>query len=242
MRGRPLQVRHTPCGAFASVPRIGGFSTSDVAAISALEPDLVLCYSDVQADLARQLTAAGLELHVFNHTTLAGMLAMVRRLAALTGVPRRGEQLAAELEATIDAARRARAPKPVDRPRVYFEEWDEPMICGITWVSELIELAGGEDVFAELARNPRASERVLKPADVVTKNPEVILASWCGKPLKRERLASRPGFENLHAVRTGRIFEVEGAAILAPGPGLITEGLPLLRQLLQLADGEADNS
>jgi len=219
-----------PKDGFPDAARIGGFSTTDVSAIEALAPDLVLGYSDVQADMAKSLVAAGLEVHIFNHTTLAGMLQMVRRLGDIVGAGRRAEALAVELEAKLDRAREETA--TATRPKVYFEEWDEPMICGIGWVSELIELAGGTDVFAELAQRPHAKQRVLQPADVALAAPDVILTSWCGKPLNRERLCARPGFATLPAIVNQRLFDVEGAAILSPGPGLVTEGLPLLRQLL----------
>lgn len=224
-----------PQDGFPGAARIGGFSTTDVQAIVELEPDLVLAYSDVQAGIAKELIKAGLTVHVFNHTSLAGMLLMVRRLGHLVGVPRRAELLAQDLEAQLAAAEAAALNGP--RPKVYFEEWDEPAVCGIRWVSELIELAGGRDVFADIAERPHARERMLEASEIMARAPEVILASWCGKPLNQERLAARPGFASLPAVQGGCVFELEGAAILSPGPSLVTEGLGLITRILQQATG-----
>ena len=222
-----------PHGAFRAAARVGGFSTTDVAAITELEPDLVLCYSEVQAELTRELVAAGLEVHVFNHRDLAGMLAMVGTLARLMGVPERGADRIQELSQLLASARLVSEQLPEsERPRVYFEEWNDPLVCGIHWVSELIELAGGRDVFHERARLPSAEQRVVQPDEVLTAAPEVMLASWCGRPLDEARVRARPGWDELPALRAGRLFHVEGAAILSPGPGLLTEGLALLRGLL----------
>lgn len=219
-----------PVGAFDGAARIGGFSTSDVGAIAALEPDLVLLYSDVQADLAAELLRAGLEVHAFHHTDLAGMLAMVRTIGRLAGVPDRGEALAASLAAQLEAARGTAPTGP--RRRVYFEEWNDPLVAGVRWVSELIELAGGEDVFAELSHGAHAKDRVVEPADVVAAAPDVVLASWCGKPFQREQLEARPGWSELPAVRAGRVHGLDSTPLLAPGPGLVTEALELLRSAI----------
>jgi iron complex transport system substrate-binding protein len=206
-------------------PRVAAFLQARTDRILALKPDLVIGFSDLQADIARDLIRCGLNVLVFNQRSVAGILGMVRTLAALVGARERGEALAAELAAGLEEIR-SRAARFVTRPRVYFEEWDEPMICGIGWVSELIQLAGGEDVFAERARAPQARERIIEnPAQVIAARPDIILASWCGKKFRPERMRARPGWEEIPAVRDGLLFEIKSAEILAPGPAALTDGV-----------------
>ena len=215
---RPPRVRREK-------PRVGAFTSADVAKILGLRPDLVLTFSDLQADIAADLIRAGVAVHAFNQRDVAGIFAMIRTLGALTGVPDRAEALVAGYQARIAALQ---AEAPARRPRVWFEEWDEPLISGIGWVSELIGIAGGADVFAELASCKAARDRIVTPGQVLERRPEVILASWCGKKVVPARIAARPGWGALPAVQAGRIHEIKAPLILAPGPAALGEGLDAL--------------
>jgi iron complex transport system substrate-binding protein len=204
-------------------PRVSAFISADIPKILALEPDLVLCFSDLQAAIATELVRAGLALHVFNQRDVAGILAMIRTLGALVGRPEKAAALADSLARHLDdvaAASRGKA-----RPRVYFEEWDDPLISGIGWVSELIEIAGGEDVFPHLRKEKSAMDRIAAPQAVIDAAPEVILASWCGKKVVADKIRSRPGFDLIPAVRHDRIVEIKSPLILQPGPAALTDGL-----------------
>ncbi len=223
---RPPEVRRQK-------PRVSAFTSADLPKILALTPDLVLCFSDLQAPIAAELAKAGLAVHLFNQRDVAGILAMIRLLAALVGVAAKGEALAAGLADRLagiaaDAGRRAR------RPRVYFEEWDEPMISGIGWVSELIGIAGGEDIFSALRHNQAARDRIVSPEAVVAAAPDLILASWCGKKVAIDRIRQRPGWSAIPAVRDGRIVEIKSPLILQPGPAALTDGLDAI---LRAMDG-----
>ncbi|MEM0948537.1 MAG: cobalamin-binding protein [Pseudomonadota bacterium] len=211
-------------------PRVGAFTSADVPKILDLSPDLVLTFSDLQADIARDLIAAGIAVHAFNQRGVSGILAMIRLIGALVDVPEKGDALAASLETRLDkVARSAKGP----RPTVYFEEWDDPPICGIGWVSELIEIAGGRDVFAARAQNGGARDRILDPSEVVAARPDVIVASWCGKKVRPDRIATRPGWDGVPAVRNGRITEIKSPLILQPGPAALTDGLDALCQAIR---------
>ena len=222
---RPARVRKEK-------PRVGAFTSADVPKILGLEPDLVLTFSDLQADIAAELIRAGVAVHAFNQRGIAGILEMVRTLGALVDRAEAAAALIASWQARLAALE-----APARRPRVYFEEWDEPPICGIRWVSELIAAAGGEDVFADRARAPGAKERILEPAEVITARPDLILASWCGKKVRPERIAARPGWAAIPAVAAGRIVEVKSPLILAPGPAALTDGLDAIRAaIMECAD------
>jgi len=221
-----------PARARKEKPKVSGFSSANIDRILAVTPDLVVAFSDLQADIARDLVRAGIEVHVFNQRDLAGILRMVRSLAALVGRTDEGEQLAAELQTRLDVARgRARAlPR---RPRVYFEEWNHPLIPGIHWVSELIEAAGCEDCFAEESLRPAARDRAIAdPAEVIRRAPNIIIGSWCGKKFRPEQVRARPGWAALPAVREGQLHEIKSADILSPGPGAITEGLAQIERIV----------
>ncbi len=213
---RPPRVRQEK-------PRVSAFVSADIPKILALEPDLVLCFSDLQAPIAADLIGAGIAVHVFNQRDVAGILAMIRTLGALVRQPEKAAALANSLARHLDdvaAASRGKA-----RPRVYFEEWDDPLIAGIGWVSELIEIAGGEDVFAHLRKEKSAKDRIVTPQAVIDAAPDVILASWCGKKVAAEKIRRRPGFDLIPAVRNARIVEIKSALILQPGPAALTDGL-----------------
>jgi iron complex transport system substrate-binding protein len=202
--------------------RVSAFITADIPKILALAPDLVLAFSDLQADIAAELVRAGVAVHVFNQRNVAGILAMIRTLGAMVGTADRAEQLAAGYEKRLaDISAVARHP----RPRVYFEEWDDPLISGIGWVSELVEIAGGIDVLPELRACKSANERIIAPETVRELAPDVILASWCGKKVNFERIRSRPGWGSIPAVRNNRIVEIKSPLILQPGPAALTDGL-----------------
>ena len=220
---RPPRVRREK-------PRVGAFTSADIPKILSLAPDLVLGFSDLQAEIAAELGRAGVAVHLFNQRDVAGILAMIRTLGALVDRRASAEDLAAGYEARL--ARLAARSRAGPRPRVYFEEWDEPLISGIGWVSELIGLAGGEDVFADRAAAPAARDRILTPDQVVAAAPDVIVASWCGKKVRPERIAARPGWESIPAVRAGRIHEIKSPLILQPGPAALTDGLDALTALL----------
>jgi len=198
-------------------PRIAAYQTADVGRIVALHPDLVLGFSDMQADIAAELIRAGVAVLVTNQRTLAETCDAIALIGAVLGEPGKGQSLADELRTSIEGVR----PAPdAPRPRVYFEEWDEPLISGIAWVSELIEAAGGDDIFRELRACSQASDRVVRAEDVVVRDPELILVSWCGKKARLEHIAARPGWNGISAVREGRIFELDAPDILQPGPSL----------------------
>ncbi|MDD3651932.1 cobalamin-binding protein [Immundisolibacter sp.] len=217
-----------PARARREKPKVAAFTSARIDKILALEPDLVLGFSDLQADIAAALIRAGLAVHVFNQRTLAGILAMIETVGALVGAPDRAAALVAELEAGMGAVAQAAARLP-RRPCVYFEEWDAPLISGIGWVSELITLAGGEDCFPELAGRAAARERVIAdPAEVVRRAPELIIGSWCGKRFRPDSLAARPGWDAIPAVRRGQVFEIKSCDILQPGPAALTDGLKQL--------------
>lgn len=212
---RPARVRREK-------PRVGAFTSADLEKIKDLQPDLVLTFSDLQADIAAGLIRAGIEVHAFNQRDVAGILRMIRNLGHLIGVGAQAEALAAGFEARLAAVRDT--PRPY-RPRVFFEEWDEPLISGIGWVSELIGIAGGEDIFPELAAEPLAKHRILLPEEIPPRAPDVILASWCGKKVVPGKIIARPGWSEVPAIRAARIHEIKSPLILQPGPAALSDGL-----------------
>jgi iron complex transport system substrate-binding protein len=221
---RPPQARRDK-------PRVSAFTTADIPKILDLEPDLVLAFSDLQADIVAALIRHGVAVHAFNQRSLAEIFDMIRMLGAMVGAPERAAALADRLAAGLDTAR-DRATRLPRRPRVYFEEWDEPMISGIGWVSELIEAAGGIDVFADRAGGKSALDRIVTAPEVVARGPELIIGSWCGKKFRPERLAARPDFDRIPAVRNNAVHEIKSPLILQPGPAALTAGLAGLQRLV----------
>ncbi len=221
---RPARVRHEK-------PRVAAFISADFEKILALEPDLVLAFSDLQADIAAELIRRNVAVHAFNHRDIAGIFDMIRTLGALVGVAAKADELVAKLEQRLAQAR-ARAGTLQRHPRVYFEEWDEPMICGIRWVAELIEVAGGIDVFPALSRCKNAKDRVVSTTDVIAANPDIIVGSWCGKKFVPDKVAARPGFAKIAAVRDGFLREIKSPLILQPGPAALTDGLDALAAII----------
>jgi iron complex transport system substrate-binding protein len=218
-------------------PKVAAYTSAKIDQILELDPDLVLGFSDLQAELAAELIRAGVAVHVFNQRDVAGILDMVFQLGALVDAGDAAGRLVGELAAGIERVRRQAAQLP-RRPRVYFEEWDEPMICGIGWVSELIGIAGGEDILADRAMAPDAARRILEgPEVVIERAPELVVGSWCGKRFRPERVLARPGFDRVPAVRAGRLHEIKSADILQPGPAALTRGLDQLHALVREAAG-----
>ena len=221
-----------PARARKEKPRVSAFTSAKIDRIIALEPDLVLGFSDLQAGIAADLIRAGIAVHIFNQRSVAEILGSIRVLGGMLGVQSRAETLAAELESGLDAIRESAARLP-RRPRVYFEEWDDPLISGIRWVSELIVIAGGEECFPELAAEPLAKRRIIgEPLEVVRRAPEVLIASWCGKRFNPEKVRARPGWNAIPAVRDGRLFEIKSCDILQPGPAALTDGVRRLHEII----------
>jgi iron complex transport system substrate-binding protein len=221
---RPPQVRKEK-------PRVSAFISADVPKIVALKPDLVLTFSDLQADIVAELIRNNIAVHAFNQRDVAGILDMIRTLGALVGAQEKAKTLAKSLAAGVNAVHE-RALQLPRRPRVYFEEWDEPMISGIAWVSELIEAAGGVEVFPQLAARKNAKERIVSPHDVVVARPDIIVGSWCGKKFVPAKVAARPGFAEVPAVASGWLREIKSTLILQPGPAALTDGLDQLAGIM----------
>jgi iron complex transport system substrate-binding protein len=211
--------------------KVGGFTTFRVDRILALEPDLVLAFSDLQADVVRELIAAGVPVLATNQRSLDEVMATVLLIGGALGCEPRAREVVQDMRDEIMQIREYSSMWP-DRPRVYFEEWFDPLIAGIRWVSELIDIAGGRDVFAELSSGRAARERVVTAEEVVRRDPQVILASWCGKPVDPAAIVARPGWDAVSAVRLGQVHEIEGDDVLVPGPSLMV-GLRRIHDLVQ---------
>jgi iron complex transport system substrate-binding protein len=223
---RPARVRREK-------PRVSAFTSASTDRILALRPDLAIGFSDIQADIARELIKHGIEVWISNHRTVQGILGYIRRLGALVGVAEKAERYAEELERGL-AALKERANALPRHPRVYFEEWDEPMITAIRWVSELIAIAGGVDIFPERAVCSLGKDRILADADeVVRRAPQIILGSWCGKRFRPEHVVSRPGWQDIPAVRDGELHEIKSPLILQPGPAALTDGLSAIHAVVR---------
>lgn len=222
-----------PARARKEKPRVSAFTSAKIDRIQALQPDLVLGFSDLQADIAAQLARVGLEVHLFNQRSVAEIFRMIRTLGGMIGCEARTAELATRLENGVDAAR-VRAQALPRRPRVYFEEWDEPLISGIRWVSELIGIAGGDDCFPELATQPLGRQRIIADAgEVPRRAPDIVLGSWCGKKFRPEEVAARPGWSAVPAVRSGFVREIKSAIILQPGPAALTDGLQAIQDVIE---------
>lgn len=213
-------------------PKVSAFTSAKIDKILALQPDLVLGFSNLQADIAAELIRQGVAVHISNQRTVAGIFDMIAMLAALVGAQTKAEKLITELRDNLAHIEQSTAQWP-RRPRVYFEEWDDPMISGIGWVSELIHIAGGQDCFPELARESSAGKRIIAdPAEVVRRAPDIIIGSWCGKKFRPEHVCARPGWDAIPAVRAGRVFEIKSSNILQPGPAALTDGVRQLHDII----------
>jgi iron complex transport system substrate-binding protein len=212
-------------------PKVSAFINARFDKIDALKPDLILAFSDLQADIARELIRRGYPVYTFNQRSVAEILQMIRIVGALVGRAEAGDALASRMEAGLDEIR-ARAAGITRRPLVFFEEWDEPLISGIRWVEELVEIAGGDPIFPELRDKALGKDRIVDPALVIERNPDVIVASWCGKAMKKRTIVERPGWDRINAVRDDRIHEIKSTYILQPGPASLTEGVRRLQDIL----------
>jgi iron complex transport system substrate-binding protein len=222
---RPPQARREK-------PRVSAFTSGNIDNILALRPDLVLTFSDLQADIAADLIRRGIDVHAFNQRSVAGILDMIRMLGAMMDASERAHQLVGTLEARLAEARN-RAECLPKRPRVFFEEWDDPLISGIGWVSELVEIAGGIDIFVDRAKEGAAKDRVVTVEEVVAWQPDLIIGSWCGKKFRPERIAARPGFGQIPAVQHHDLYEIKSSLILQPGPAALTDGLAELQKIIE---------
>lgn len=223
---RPAEAR--------SKPRVSAFIHAHYDRIEALQPDLVLGFSDLQAEIASDLVKRGYPVMVFNQRSVAEILQMIRVVGALVGSGARAEAMADRLEMDLDFYRTQAATLP-RRPRVFFEEWNDPLISGIRWVEELIEIAGGEPIFPELRNAGLGKQRIVESEEVIRRAPDIIIASWCGKPVKKESITSRPGWCGIPAVRNGHVHEVKSSVILQPGPAALTDGIRALQQIIMRA-------
>ena len=212
-------------------PKVSAFINARFDKIDALKPDLVLAFSDLQADIARELIRRGYPVYTFNQRSVAEILQMIRVVGALVGKAADADALASRLEADLDAIRVRAAALP-RRPRVFFEEWDAPLISGIRWVEELVEIAGGDPIFPELRDKALGKDRIVDPAAVIARDPEIIVASWCGKAMKKRTIVERPGWDAVSAVRHDRIHEIKSTYILQPGPASLTEGVRQLHAII----------
>ena len=222
---RPVQAR-------AEKPRVSAYLSAKIDKILALQPDCVFGFSDLQADIAAELIRKGVQVCVFNQRSVAEIYSMMFQVAALVGQGDAAQKWIAanqqRLQALVDAAQRL--PR---RPRVYFEEWDEPNISAIRWVSELVGIAGGDDCFPELAREPMGKHRIIAdPAEIVRRNPDIIFGSWCGKKFRPEKVAARPGWHDVNAVKNGQLFDIKSCDILQPGPAALTDGVEQLHRII----------
>ena len=214
-------------------PRVSAFTSAKIDRIVALRPDLVLGFSDLQADIAAELVRTGIEVHVFNHRSIEEILRMIRTLGGMIGCEVKTLELIRHLTTGLAAVRERAAAFP-HRPKVYFEEWDEPQISGIRWVSELVELAGGEDCFPELSVQSLGRNRIIAdPLEVVRRAPDIILGSWCGKKFQPDEVAARPGWADVPAVRDGFVREIKSPLILQPGPAALTDGVRAVQGVIE---------
>ncbi|GAB3377882.1 cobalamin-binding protein [Lysobacter fragariae] len=214
-------------------PKVSAFTSAKIGEILKLQPDFVVGFSDIQADIAAELIRNGIEVWISNHRSVDGIVDYVRRLGALVGAGDKANAYADELRRGLDVIEREAATLP-RRPKVYFEEWDEPLITGIRWVAELVRIAGGDDVFPEHAAQSLAKHRILENGDeVVQRAPDIILGSWCGKKFRPERVAARPGWDAIPAVRDGELHEIKSPIILQPGPAALTEGVAEIAAIIR---------
>src|SRR5262249_14549366 len=222
---RPPQARREK-------PRVSAFTSANIEKILALQLDLVLTFSDLQADIVADLIRSGIEVHAFNQRTVAEILGMIRMVGAMVGAKKRAEELVGSLETRLAEARRRVACLP-KRPRVFFEEWDDPLISAIGWGSELVEIAGGVDIFADRSNRGAAKDRIVKAEEVVARGPDLIIGSWCGRKFRPERVVARPGFDRTPAVQRQDMYEIKSSLILQPGPAALTDGLAELQRIIE---------
>ena len=211
--------------------RVGAFTSADIPKILSLNPDLVLTFSDLQADIAAELISKGIDVHAFNQRSVEGILSMISMIGSLVGASKKSEELISGYAKKLETLRK----KQRKVIKVYIEEWDEPMISGILWFSELVQIAGGVDVFSDKSKNIDAKSRILEPDEVIKANPDVIIASWCGKKVRKEKIAARRNWKSIPAVKNDLIFEIKSPLILQPGPAALGPGLDQICWILDSA-------
>jgi iron complex transport system substrate-binding protein len=221
---RPPQARREK-------PRVSAFTSANIDKILSLQPDLILTFSDLQADIAADLIRRGIEVHAFNQRTVTGILDMIRMIGAIVGASERAEELVGTLDTRLAEIRRRSEYLP-KRPRVFFEKWDDPLISAIGWVSELVEIAGGTDIFPDRSNRGAAKDRIVTAEEVVARQPDLIIGSWCGKKFQPERVAARPRFDQIPAVQHQDVYEIKSSLILQPGPAALTDGLAELERII----------
>jgi iron complex transport system substrate-binding protein len=219
-------------------PKVSAFINAKFEKIMELRPDLVLAFSDLQSEIVRELLVRGLNVLAFNQRSIPEIEDMIVTLGRITGVPEKGDALVADFDRGLQSIAQSAARFP-RRPRVFFEEWNDPLISGIRWVKELIEIAGGEPVFPELRDGRSGKERLVDPAAVVERDPEVVIASWCGRKVNKDAIRARPGWGAISAVRNNHVYEIKSTYILQPGPASLTEGVRQLHAILAHAVGVA---
>jgi iron complex transport system substrate-binding protein len=231
-----------PARARKEKPRVSAFTSAKIDRILQLNPDLVLGFSDLQADIAAELIRKGISVHIFNQRSVNEIFTMIRTLGGLIGAQSKTEKYVGDLLQVVNDARRNAAILPC-RPRVYFEEWDDPQISCIRWVSELLSIAGGDDCFPELAAQPLGKDRILIDGDsVIQRQPDIIFGSWCGKKFRPERVAERTGWQLIPAVQTGDLYEIKSSIILQPGPAALTDGLAELSRIIREWSGRQEQN
>ncbi len=219
-----------------SKPRVSAFINARFEKIEALQPDLILGFSDLQADIGAELVRRGWPVVIFNQRSVAEILQTIRMIGGLVGSEAGADRLATTLERDLDAIRQSAARFP-RRPRTFFEEWNDPLISGIHWVEELVEVAGGAPLFPELRGQKLAKDRIVSISAVAERDPDVVIASWCGKAVRKSAIVSRPGWADVTAVRDGSVFEIKSTYILQPGPAALTEGIRQLHAILSRVVG-----
>jgi len=214
-------------------PKVSAFLSAKIDKILALKPDCVFGFSDLQADIASLLIRAGIQVTVFNQRSVDEIFSMLYQVAAMVGEAEQGQLRLQDMRVQLEAMRATTASYP-RRPKIYFEEWDEPHISAIRWVSELVSIAGGDDCFPELARMPMGKDRIIADGQsIVERSPDIIIGSWCGKKFRAEKVAMRPGWQDVPAVRNHQLFEIKSADILQPGPAALTDGVAQLHRIVQ---------
>ena len=221
-----------PKRARAEKPKVSAFLSAKIDKILALKPDCVFGFSDLQADIASELIRAGVQVTIFNQRSVSEILSMMMQVAAMVGQGARGQALIGQMAGQLDSIAEAAAKLP-RRPRVYFEEWDEPHISAIRWVSELVGIAGGDDCFVELSTESLGKNRIIADSlEIVRRNPDIIIGSWCGKKFRPEKVAARAGWDAVNAVKNKQLFEIKSADILQPGPAALTDGVAQLHSIM----------
>lgn len=214
-------------------PKVSAFTSAKIDKIIELNPDLVLGFSDLQADIAADLVKRGINVHIFNHRSVDEIFQMIRVLGGMIGCESKASALVDRLRSNLDSIR-DKAAGWSKRPRVYFEEWDDPLISGIRWVSELVEIAGGSDCFPELREQSLARNRIIAdPLEVTRRSPDIIVGSWCGKKFRPSSVAARPGWQDIPAVMNKHVYEVKSPLILQPGPAALTDGVGELHSIIE---------